>query len=113
MIIILDVLMSLMIDIDVFFFLIQVVWKEAVQTKLKRKRNDYQDNIEVQHNRSKFSRFGSGRPVKRKLDEIATRDKQKQVIFLKFFYCFSPFFRYCWLCFMMKSQMTLNDKLYI
>ncbi len=48
---------------------------------MKRTRNGHQDNIEVQHYRSKFSRVGSGRPVKKKVGEVAGRDRQKQVNF--------------------------------
>ena len=53
----------------------------ALQTKLKRTRLENKDNIEVQNYQSKFARSGSGRPVKRKIGEVAQRDRQKQVSF--------------------------------
>ena len=58
---------------------IQGIWKDALQTKLKRKRSENSENIVVQQYRSKYSRVGSGRPVKRRLDEIAQRDRYRQV----------------------------------
>lgn len=51
-----------------FFF--QAVWKDALQTKFKRKRLEHRDNIEVQHYQIKYSRVGSGRPVKKGLVKL-------------------------------------------
>lgn len=50
-----------------------------MQTKLKRKRTEHFDNDIVKDYRSKYSRVGSGRPVKRRIDETAQRDRHKQV----------------------------------
>lgn len=50
-----------------------------MQTKLKRKRSENPNNPEVQQFRSTYSRSGSGRPVKRKLDQVAERCRHKQV----------------------------------
>ncbi|CAF3601582.1 unnamed protein product [Rotaria socialis] len=47
------------------------IWKDALQAKLKRKRAENLDNIIVQDYHLKYSRAGSGRPVKRRLDETA------------------------------------------
>ncbi|CAM2726060.1 unnamed protein product [Rotaria socialis] len=56
------------------------VWKDALQTKLKRKRFENSNNGVVQEYRLKYSRSGSGRPVKRKIGETAERDRYKQMI---------------------------------
>jgi hypothetical protein len=50
-----------------------------LQTKLKRKRFEHRDNDVVRDHQLKFSRPGSGRPVKRKLGETTPRDRHKQV----------------------------------
>ncbi|CAF1359983.1 unnamed protein product [Rotaria sp. Silwood1] len=55
------------------------IWKDALQTKLKRTRNDHPNNDLVQEFRLKYSKLGSGRPVKQKIGEIAERDRHKQV----------------------------------
>ncbi|CAF4357344.1 unnamed protein product, partial [Rotaria magnacalcarata] len=55
------------------------VWKDALQTKLKRKLFENPNNGVVQEYRLKYSRSGSGHPVKRKIGEIAERDRYKQV----------------------------------
>lgn len=60
-------------------YFMQAIWKDALQTKLKRKRFEHRDNQVVQGVRLKYSNIGSGRPVKRKLGETAERDKYKQV----------------------------------
>ncbi|CAF1576979.1 unnamed protein product, partial [Adineta steineri] len=54
------------------------IWKEAVQIKLKRKRCEHKDNVEVQYHLMKYSKTGSGRPVKQMIGEVASRDRQKQ-----------------------------------
>jgi hypothetical protein len=33
----------------------------------------------VQHYQAKYSRYGSGRPVKKMIGEVAKKDRQKQV----------------------------------
>lgn len=63
----------------IHFFKFKAIWKDALQTKLKRTRAGHPDNILVQEFRSKYSKLGSGRPVKQKIGEIAERDKHKQV----------------------------------
>ncbi|CAF1374408.1 unnamed protein product, partial [Adineta steineri] len=55
------------------------IWKDALQTKLKRTRADHPNNSLVQEFRLKYSKLGSGRPVKQKSGTIATRDRHKQV----------------------------------
>ncbi|CAF3854609.1 unnamed protein product [Rotaria sp. Silwood1] len=55
------------------------IWKDALQTKLKRTRNDHPNNDLVQEFRLKYSKLGSGRPVKQKIGEIAEHDRHKQV----------------------------------
>ncbi|CAF3813633.1 unnamed protein product [Rotaria sp. Silwood1] len=54
------------------------IWKDALQTKLKRKRFEYRNNTVVQEHLLKYSRSGFGRPVKRKIGETAERDRYKQ-----------------------------------
>ncbi|CAF1394708.1 unnamed protein product [Adineta ricciae] len=58
------------------------IWKDALQTKLKRKRTENLDNIVIQNYRLKYSRTGFGRPVKQRVDEIAKRDRYTQMILL-------------------------------
>ncbi|CAF3748763.1 unnamed protein product [Rotaria sordida] len=58
----------------------QGIWKNAIQTKLKRKRYEHRDHADVQHYQSKYSRYGSGRPVKEMTGEVAQRDRQKQIL---------------------------------
>ncbi|CAF4012876.1 unnamed protein product, partial [Rotaria magnacalcarata] len=58
------------------------VWKDGLQTKLKRKRFENPNNVVVQEYRLKYSRSGSGRSVKRKIGEIAERDRYKQMIII-------------------------------
>ncbi|CAF4202867.1 unnamed protein product, partial [Adineta steineri] len=60
------------------------VWKDALQTKLKRKRSEHSDNSIVQDYRSKYSRAGSGRPVKRRINEAAQRDRFKQLMVIPY-----------------------------
>ncbi|CAF3996188.1 unnamed protein product, partial [Adineta steineri] len=60
------------------------VWKDALQTKLKRKRSEHSDNSIVQDYRSKYSRAGSGRPVKRRINEVAQRDRFKQLMVIPY-----------------------------
>ncbi|CAF2060439.1 unnamed protein product [Rotaria magnacalcarata] len=60
------------------------IWKDALQTKLKRKRAENLDSIIVQDYRLKYSRAGSGRPVKRRLDETAQRDRYKSMIIIPY-----------------------------
>ena len=50
-----------------------------MQIKLKRKRTEYKDHVEVQYHLMKYSKTGSGRPVKTMIGEVAARDRQKQV----------------------------------
>ena len=66
-------------SIDTFFFRAQAIWKDALQTKLKRERFENRNNIEVQYYLLKYSRIGSGRPVKKQFGELAQKDWQKQV----------------------------------
>ncbi|CAF1483719.1 unnamed protein product, partial [Rotaria sordida] len=54
------------------------IWKDALQTKLKRKRFENRNNTEVQYYQLKYSRIGSGRPVKKQFGELAQKDWQKQ-----------------------------------
>ncbi|CAF1286535.1 unnamed protein product [Rotaria sordida] len=56
------------------------IWKDALQTKLKRTRADHPNNTLVQEFRLKYSKLGSGRPVKQKIDEFAERDRHKQMV---------------------------------
>ena len=58
-----------------------------MQTKLKEKRSEHRDNIDVQQHQAKYSRIGSGRPVKKRIGEIAQRDRQKQAIIGNPFSC--------------------------
>ncbi|CAF1460105.1 unnamed protein product, partial [Rotaria sordida] len=60
------------------------IWKDAIQTKLKRKRFEHRDNEEVKAYQSKYSRFGSGRPVKKMIGEVAERDRQKQIMLVTY-----------------------------
>ncbi|CAF1141210.1 unnamed protein product [Adineta ricciae] len=60
------------------------IWKDALQTKLKRKRSEHSDNTLLQDYRSKYSRLGSGRPVKRRINEIAQRDRYKQMMIIPY-----------------------------
>ncbi|CAF4358749.1 unnamed protein product, partial [Adineta steineri] len=39
------------------------IWKDTLQTKLKRKRTENLENVIVQNYRLKYSYAGSGRPV--------------------------------------------------
>ncbi|CAF1501930.1 unnamed protein product, partial [Adineta steineri] len=55
------------------------VWKDALQTQLKRKRSENSDHIEVQQYQLKYARVGSGRPIKKRIGEVVQRDRQKQV----------------------------------
>jgi len=57
----------------------QGVWKDVLQTKLKRKRTDHPDHEQVKLYQSKYSKIGSGRPVKKMTSETAKRDRQKQI----------------------------------
>lgn len=50
-----------------------------MQIKLKRKRYEHKDNVEVQYHLMKYSKTGSGLPVKKMIGEVAPRDRQKQV----------------------------------
>jgi hypothetical protein len=61
------------------FFKFKAIWKDALQTKFKRTRADHPNNNLVQEFRLKYSKMGSGRPVKQKINEIAERDRHKQV----------------------------------
>ncbi|CAF4393012.1 unnamed protein product, partial [Rotaria magnacalcarata] len=58
------------------------IWKDALQTELKRQRFEHRDNQIVQEFRLKYSRTGSGRPVKRKIGETAKRDRYKQMVMI-------------------------------
>ncbi|CAF4634726.1 unnamed protein product, partial [Rotaria magnacalcarata] len=58
------------------------IWKDALQTKLKHQRFEHRDNQIVQEFRLKYSRTGSGRPVKRKIGETAKRDRYKQMVMI-------------------------------
>ncbi|CAF1542079.1 unnamed protein product, partial [Adineta steineri] len=60
------------------------VWKEAVQIKLKRKRCEHKDNVEVQYHLMKYSKTSSGRPVKQMIGEVASRDRQKQILTMNY-----------------------------
>ena len=64
-------------DILLYFIFLQTIWKDALQTKLKRKRTEHRDSSVVQEYQLKYSRSGSGRPVKRQLGETAQRDRYK------------------------------------
>ncbi|CAF1130352.1 unnamed protein product [Rotaria magnacalcarata] len=66
------------------FFIAQAIWKDALQTKLKRKRFENRNNNEVEHYQLKYSRIGSGRPVKKRIGEIAQKDRQKQIMQLTY-----------------------------
>jgi hypothetical protein len=50
-----------------------------IQTKYKKERRPNTDNVEIKMNKEKYSCGNSGRPVRKKLGEIAQRDRQKQV----------------------------------
>jgi len=76
---IVDVNTSETMNMDTIFFFVQAIWKDALQTKLKRKRFENRNNIEVQQYQLKYSCIGSGRPVKKRLGELAQKDRQKQV----------------------------------
>jgi hypothetical protein len=65
-------------NINTFYFF-KGVWKDALQTKLKRKRSENSEHVEVQQYQLKYARVGSGRPVKKRIGEVAQRDRQKQV----------------------------------
>lgn len=72
------------------------MWKDALQTKLKRKRLEHRDHVDVQNYQLKYSRIGSGRPVKRRIGELCQKDRQKQVnsyVFVFLFLFLSSFFR--------------------
>jgi hypothetical protein len=58
---------------------LQIIWKEAIQCKYKRERRPNMANINILMNKLKYSRPTSGRPVKKKVAEVAERDKHKQV----------------------------------
>ncbi|CAF4195511.1 unnamed protein product [Adineta steineri] len=58
------------------------IWKDALQTKLKRKRTENLENVIVQNYRLKYSYAGSGRPVKRRFNELAKRDRHIQMLIL-------------------------------
>ncbi|CAF1480114.1 unnamed protein product, partial [Rotaria sordida] len=60
------------------------IWKDALQTKLKRKRFENRNNTEVQYYQLKYSRIGSGRPVKKQFGELAQKDWQKQIMLLTY-----------------------------
>lgn len=60
-----------------------MIWKDALQTKLKRKRLEFPNNDVVQAYQMKYSKSGSGRPVKRKIGTTAERDRYKQVNLFK------------------------------
>ncbi|CAF1356753.1 unnamed protein product [Rotaria sordida] len=60
------------------------IWKDAIQTKLKRKRYEHRDHADVQHYQSKYSRYGSGRPVKKMTGEVAQRNRQKQILLMNY-----------------------------
>ncbi|CAF1502699.1 unnamed protein product [Adineta ricciae] len=60
------------------------IWKEAVQIKLKRKRGEHKDNVEVQYHLMKYSKTGSGRPVNTMTGEVAVRDRQKQILTMNY-----------------------------
>ncbi|CAF1502715.1 unnamed protein product [Adineta ricciae] len=60
------------------------IWKEAVQIKLKRKRGEHKDHVEVQYHLMKYSKTGSGRPVKTMFGEVAARDRQKQILTMNY-----------------------------
>ncbi|CAF1426972.1 unnamed protein product, partial [Rotaria sordida] len=51
---------------------------------LERKRVEHRENEEVKAYQSKYSRFGSGRPVKKMIGEVAERDRQKQIILVTY-----------------------------
>ncbi|CAF3514816.1 unnamed protein product [Adineta steineri] len=56
------------------------VWKDALQTKLKRKRSKNSDHIEVQQYHLKYVRVGVGHPIKKRIGEVVQRDRQKQMM---------------------------------
>ncbi|CAF1503507.1 unnamed protein product [Adineta ricciae] len=58
------------------------VWKDALQTKLKRQRSEHPDNVSVQEYRMRYSKSGSGRPVKRQVGTTAQRDRYKQMMMM-------------------------------
>ncbi|CAF3367851.1 unnamed protein product [Rotaria sp. Silwood2] len=60
------------------------IWKDALQTKLKRTRADHPNTSLVQEFRLKYSKLGSGRPVKQKTGEIAERDRHKQMVIMPY-----------------------------
>ncbi|CAM4949821.1 unnamed protein product [Rotaria socialis] len=60
------------------------IWKDALQTKLKRTRADYPNSSLVQVFRLKYSKVGSGRPVKQKIGEIVERDRHKQMVIMPY-----------------------------
>lgn len=59
---------------------------------MKRTRVGHRDHAQVQHYHSKFSKLGSGRPVKRMNGELAQRDRQKQVISIEYIFIIILFF---------------------
>ncbi|CAF1262294.1 unnamed protein product [Adineta ricciae] len=60
------------------------IWKDALQTKLKRTRTQHSGIDLVQEFRLKYSKIGSGRPVKQKIGEVAERDKHKQLVLIPY-----------------------------
>ncbi|CAF4282585.1 unnamed protein product [Rotaria magnacalcarata] len=60
------------------------IWKDALQTKLKRTRADHPNSNLVQVFRSKYSNLGSGRPVKQKNGTIVERDRNKQMVIMPY-----------------------------
>ncbi|CAF3881149.1 unnamed protein product [Rotaria sordida] len=60
------------------------IWKDALQTKLKLTRADHPNNSLVQEFRLKYSKLGSGCPVKQKIGEIAERDRHKQMVIMPY-----------------------------
>ncbi|CAF1501583.1 unnamed protein product [Adineta ricciae] len=60
------------------------IWKDALQTKLKRTRTQHSSSDLVQEVRLKYSKLGSGRPVKQKIGEVAERDKHKQLVLIPY-----------------------------
>jgi hypothetical protein len=67
----------------------QAIWREAIQTKLKRHRSANKENAAVQQNKAKFSRPGiSGRPIRKDEGQIAGKDTQKAV---RNIFCFLAF----------------------
>ncbi|CAF4644957.1 unnamed protein product, partial [Rotaria socialis] len=60
------------------------IWKDALQTKLKRTRVDHPNSSLVQVFRSKYSNLGSGRPVKQKIGTVVERDRNKQMVIMPY-----------------------------